>query len=47
MTMSIYLNREETLKLADYIGIGGSSIESAEITSMSIYGDLKEEKEKE
>lgn len=43
MTMTIYLNREETLRIADFIGIDKARIASGEITSLSIYGDFKEE----
>ena len=45
MTMSIHLDRKETLKLADYLGIGRLSIESTEITSLSVYGSRQEKGE--
>lgn len=47
MRISIYLNLEETLRIADFIGIDKERIASGEITSLSIYGDFKEEEEEE
>ncbi len=45
MTMSISLNREETIRIADLIGLDKALITSGKITSLTIYGDLRVEKE--
>lgn len=47
MVISISLNRAETLRIADFLGIDKARIASGEITSLTIYGDLKKEEEKE
>lgn len=44
MTISLSLNKEKTLKLADFLGIDQSRITSGEITSLTVYGNLKEER---
>lgn len=45
MTMTISLNREESIRLADSLRIDRELIKGGGITSLTIYGDLRDDRE--